>query len=457
MNSSGTSSQSQGACGGQVEEAEDEESSSSSTSTVLGEDELENFRQKWKQDLGAETKPQNLREERLSESESEVLTIEDKATVFFMEGVEHEQNGELYEAIQKYRKAINLVPDIEFKVFELNKRRRGAGAQPMETTEEASVKDDSDDDVDEIPNEDIETVEDTDLLVKFSKMKLKNQPKSTGICEKEYETSINGHISQMPVEVLIYILKWMVSSELDLKSLENFSEACRGFFVISRVSDLWRRICIQTWGVAGLPLEEPTGLGGWRTLFLTQPRVNFNGCYISRVTYLRQGERGFQDNEFYKSWHVVHYHRFLRFFPGGRVLMVTSAEDPAAAVKMLNNRYNCAIQGCLFGHYRTVNNRIHCVMQKAEPPPTNNRRLSLRQRKARNQYMFEVPDQDFHSEFEIKGKRNQHLHWLCYNVISKYKDGREQLSDMDISNKNNYPTMVFSRAETSIYIGCVTM
>ena len=109
--------------------------------------------------------------------------------------------------------------------------------------------------MDEIPNEDIETVEDTDLLVKFSKMKLKNQPKSTGICEKEYETSINGHISQMPVEVLIYILKWMVSSELDLKSLENFSEACRGFFVISRVSDLWRRICIQTWGVAGKNTE----------------------------------------------------------------------------------------------------------------------------------------------------------------------------------------------------------
>ena len=41
-----------------------------------------------------------------------------------MEGVEHEQNGELFEAIQKYRKAVNLVPDIEFKVFEHNKQRR---------------------------------------------------------------------------------------------------------------------------------------------------------------------------------------------------------------------------------------------------------------------------------------------------------------------------------------------
>ena len=41
-----------------------------------------------------------------------------------MEGVEHEQNGELFEAIQKYRKAVNLVPDIEFKV-EQERRRDG--------------------------------------------------------------------------------------------------------------------------------------------------------------------------------------------------------------------------------------------------------------------------------------------------------------------------------------------
>ena len=36
----------------------------------------------------------------------------------FLEGVEHEQNGDLFEAIQKYQKAVNLVPDIENKVEE---------------------------------------------------------------------------------------------------------------------------------------------------------------------------------------------------------------------------------------------------------------------------------------------------------------------------------------------------
>lgn len=32
------------------------------------------------------------------------------------------------------------------------------------------------------------------------------------------------HISVLPVELLNYILRWVVSVDLDMKSLENFSE-----------------------------------------------------------------------------------------------------------------------------------------------------------------------------------------------------------------------------------------
>ena len=49
--------------------------------------------------------------------------------------MEHEQNGELFEAIQKYRKAINLVPDIEFKAHEHNLRRRNVPSQPVTENE----------------------------------------------------------------------------------------------------------------------------------------------------------------------------------------------------------------------------------------------------------------------------------------------------------------------------------
>jgi F-box protein 9 len=44
-----------------------------------------------------------------------------QAKILFLKGVENEQNGKLYEAIQFYRRAVQLVPDIEFRLYDANK------------------------------------------------------------------------------------------------------------------------------------------------------------------------------------------------------------------------------------------------------------------------------------------------------------------------------------------------
>ena len=44
-----------------------------------------------------------------------------KAKNLFLQGIENEQSGKLYEAIQFYRKAVQLVPDIEFRLYESTK------------------------------------------------------------------------------------------------------------------------------------------------------------------------------------------------------------------------------------------------------------------------------------------------------------------------------------------------
>ena len=152
-----SSGQSQGATGGQVEEAEDEESSSSS----LVENELDTFREKWKKDLVA-SKGGPIKENSL---DSETNSIEEKARQFFLEGVEHEENGELFEAIQKYRKAVALVPDIEFKAFEHTtaRKRNKITEEKDEETDDEEVPD-----LPEDPNEDLQ-----DLLLRFTKLKLK--------------------------------------------------------------------------------------------------------------------------------------------------------------------------------------------------------------------------------------------------------------------------------------------
>ena len=34
------------------------------------------------------------------------------------------------------------------------------------------------------------------------------------------------HISILPIEVILYIFKWVVSADLDIRSLETLSEVC---------------------------------------------------------------------------------------------------------------------------------------------------------------------------------------------------------------------------------------
>jgi hypothetical protein len=44
-----------------------------------------------------------------------------QAKRLFLKGIENEQNGKLYEAIQFYRRAVQLVPDIEFRLYDASK------------------------------------------------------------------------------------------------------------------------------------------------------------------------------------------------------------------------------------------------------------------------------------------------------------------------------------------------
>ena len=45
-----------------------------------------------------------------------------QAKALFSEGAALEQAGNHFKAIQKYKKAVQLVPDIEFRTFDYNRR-----------------------------------------------------------------------------------------------------------------------------------------------------------------------------------------------------------------------------------------------------------------------------------------------------------------------------------------------
>lgn len=117
-------------------------------------------------------------------------------------------------------------------------------------------------------------------------------------------------------------------------------------------------------------------------MFLERPRVRFDGVYISKTTYIRQGEESLDG--FYRAWHQVEYYRYLRFFSDGQVMMLTTPEEPQTIVGRLRTKFP-RTEAVLFGHYRlspeTDNQtKVYAVLnkKKEEKPPEYQRYRYIR-------------------------------------------------------------------------------
>lgn len=393
-------------------EEEEEEDDSESNSANLQE-ELQEFRERWQQELQEEGQPTRVQDSRSSKDNSN--KVEDKAKALFMQGMQAEQDGALYEAIQYYRRAMQLVPDIESKIdFFQNKSSRER--QDSESSIDGSSE------------------LEEDLIEHFERVRAKD----SGICQPDYKQR-GTHISSLPNELLMYIFRWVVSSQLDLRSLEMLAQVCRGFYLCARDESLWKAACTKIWGKH---CGSSKKYGGWRNMYIQRPHLLFNGCYISRATYVRQGEQGV--DTFYRPFQVVAYYRFLRFFPEGSVLMMCSPEEPSVVVPKLSSPA-CPLQGVLKGYYKLSATKVMCVMRRVKlPDPV----LRYKRRQAANQNDC---DQIYTMEFEMidNGRRiHRRLNWVSYSVRTVYKaSGHETVTDFELKD-STYPPLIFSRVRS---------
>ncbi|CAH0552550.1 unnamed protein product [Brassicogethes aeneus] len=80
-------------------------------------DALASFREKWQKELRiSNTKNKSLTHAEENPEKSTNNDLEEKAKSLFLKGIEMERSGKLYEAIQFYRRAVQIVPDIEFRL-----------------------------------------------------------------------------------------------------------------------------------------------------------------------------------------------------------------------------------------------------------------------------------------------------------------------------------------------------
>ncbi|XP_057332235.1 F-box only protein 9 [Microplitis mediator] len=410
------------------EGADEGESSSSSSPSV--QDALANFREQWQRELKISPKKEVPSHSAKSSIDHE-LSTEDRAKDLFLKGIEYERNGELYDAIKFYKRAVSLVPDIEFRLYESMKPKIKEKVDSSEEKQKIIV-----DSGDAYDNDEVDVSEDGALVAKLSRIVNRNQ----WVCFPRFEQSMT-HMSALPLEIILYILRWVVSSELDMRSLEMFSRVCRGFFISARDPELWRLACVRVWGV-NCGQYEPR-YRSWRDMYLKRPRLRFHGCYISKTTYIRQGENSFQD-EFYRPWHLVEYFRYIRFFPEGRVLMLTSTDDAQSCVNALKYR-NPRNLSVLVGHYRLHDNRVTLVMKKQEIKSN----ISNNYKKKKREVVHDSGEQTFHLELEIQSfhkKNNWQLPWICYNIFTQYKNGQQATACLNVYNR--YPPLRFSRVKS---------
>ncbi|KAM4600142.1 F-box only protein 9 [Fundulus diaphanus] len=405
---------------------EDEDESSDDPNLQL---ELNAFRAQWMSELkpnsGASGISDRLQRAR-GVKRNQDIAREEKATELFLRAVQEEQNGAVYEAIKFYRMAMQLVPDIEFKI---NYSRppdadRGGG----------NYMEDSD------PDGEIE-----DLLAYFEQQ-LSLESSFPKICIPELEVT-QTHISALPREILMYIFRWVVSSELDMRALEQLSSVCRGFYICARDPEIWRSACSRVWGRNCTKLAP---FKSWREMFLQRPRVRFDGVYISKTSYIRQGEESLDG--FYRAWHHVEYYRYLRFFPDGCVLMLTTPEDPLSVVPRLRTR-NTRMDSVLLGHFRlsqeTDNQtKVFAVVSKKKKKEEKATEFQRNRFCRRNQ----APEADhtFHVGLHLTSRGRQNfskLVWIHHSCHITYRlTGETVITTFDLDGM--YAPFFFARVKS---------
>lgn len=381
------------------------------------EDELSNFRSQWQQEIKSRS-PRGQPE--ATDSQNDYVL--EQAKVLFLKGSQLEQSGRLYEAVEFYKRATQLVPDIEFQV-------------DFTSLHGSRERQESESSVGSVDNEELED----NLVEHLQSLQLSENVNSRKSCYPEYEQRAT-HISVLPVELLNYILRWVVSIDLDMKSLENFSEVCRGFYLAARDEGIWRSACQTVWGSSTGKCKK---FGGWRNMYIQRSHLLYNGCYISKLSYVRPGEKSLDG--YYRPFHMVEYYRYVRFFPDGAVTIMTSPDDPPSVLPKLKHK-STKDTGMLTGVFKQIGDRVTAVLKRVKTKDDTIPYYKKHQRQRNNNDM----EMTYHVELELSniGKKSfAKLQWIDYSVTTKYMMTGQENTCQLLGNKG-YPDLIFSRVRS---------
>ncbi|KAF9240634.1 hypothetical protein BU15DRAFT_87547 [Melanogaster broomeanus] len=259
-----------------------------------------------------------------SHGHSQLSGLLTNAVEIYRSAVHQEQESNLDEALRLYRKAFRLNPDVDRAYFkeqerlqQLGRSKAGAGDRKTVSAGRTAGAEAREAHVtraearDKVPS----TLFLPSLLAAFPE-----------ILTFEPEDERGGvPINMIPEESLLYILR-----SLDTTTLERFATVSRKARVLSLDSSIWRDFVYMAYKPPQIPETETVETivdrynANYRRTYIEHPRLRLDGVYIAVCHYVR---RGLSENAWINISHLITYHRYLRFYPDGRVLSLLANEE----------------------------------------------------------------------------------------------------------------------------------
>ncbi|KAL2609824.1 hypothetical protein R1flu_028397 [Riccia fluitans] len=178
-----------------------------------------------------------------------------------------------------------------------------------------------------------------------------------------------GSVSRIPVDdpsllhrTLPDELLYEVFSRASPYALGVGACVCRKWRYAIRLPALWRGACLKAWQMFGVQENERIARvsygGSWKRMWIERPRIRYDGIYVSRNTYIRQGITEWKNKN---PVHLVCYYRYIRFYPGGKILYKTSPLKLKEVAKYIQGRPS-KVDAVFAGRYNLAHDQAEAAI-----------------------------------------------------------------------------------------------
>ncbi|ORX61315.1 hypothetical protein DM01DRAFT_1316000 [Hesseltinella vesiculosa] len=332
--------------------------------TPNSEQELNEFRERWKQEVvskqhsGQQTNAADTEDhhsivddntssscDKALVNDISQLTIDEPerqsqyqpTTAFelYDKAVDLESQGQLGKALDHYRQAFRIDSDVDKNY---HKYCKGGSTEKLTAKIDLATKTDEFRHIIPIGSEYIQGKDSSShepfkaLLEDFSMQDLSLVPRL------DYRPVF---LAKLPNEILVTVMKY--ATLLSLATFFELAVVCKKFCLLTRSPTIWRCLCEQAYRPPGISHSASQRLqesyvkenyrGHWMKMFIERPRLRFDGVYISTCHYIRPGS---SENSWNQPVHLVTYYRYLRFFPDGTVVKHVTTAEPIVVVRRLS-------------------------------------------------------------------------------------------------------------------------